>query len=214
MIMKTKLIYILLFLSVFSSGLLFAQNDKQAEQIVADFVKSVEQSAIQTDFTLTISDENGLPAQKQNGTFFIKNNKFLLMLEDVQVFFDGKTQWSYVFSNNEVSITEPSEDELAEINPIFILREYQNKSAIHFSADGKSAENYTIEMLPIIKADFDKIEVRLNKSTRNLLSMKLLGGNMSVQISFSNFQHGANIPDSRFIFNKSQYKDVFENDLR
>ena len=210
--MKTKLIFIL-FIS-FSLNL-FAQSDKQAEKIIVDFIKSVEKSAIQTNFEIKIYDQEDELNQAQKGTFTMKNNKFSLFMEDVQVFFDGKTQWAYVASNNEVSITEPSEDELAEINPIFILQEYQNKSTIAFLSDIKSSENHIIKMVPSIDSDFKKILVEVNKSTKNLASLNLSEKNgFSVSIVFSNFRQGLNLSDNIFTFDKSKYEDVFENDLR
>lgn len=212
--MKIKAIYSVMFMLVMSLGV-FAQNDKQAEMIINDFIKSVEQSAIQADFILTVLDEDNDPVQTQNGLFTMKNSKFSLILDDIHVFFDGKTQWTYVAANNEVTITEPSESELAEINPIFILQTYQDKCAIRFSSGNKSNENYAVEMIPNVETDFEKIQVSLNKSTQKPLSIKLIGKkDFSVLIGFSKFRQDMDIPDSAFVFDKNKYKDVFENDHR
>jgi len=210
--MKTKLT--VLFFILFSSNL-FAQSDKQAEKMITDFIKSVKESAIQMDFEMNVYDQENELNQTQKGTFTMKNDKFSLLMHDVHIFFDGKTQWAYVASSNEVSITEPLEDELTETNPIFILQEYQNKSTITFSSDNKSPENYIIKMVPLIDSDFSKIVAEVNKSTKNLVSLNLSGKNgFSVSIVFSNFRQGLNISDNVFTFDKNKYEDVFENDLR
>jgi len=48
-------------------------------------------------------------------------------MDEMQAWFDGKTQWAYMAQNNEVSITEPTEKELAETNPMAILSGYKTK---------------------------------------------------------------------------------------
>jgi outer membrane lipoprotein-sorting protein len=213
--MKQQLIYCLLFFTAFSTSL-FAQSDRQAEQIIADFIRSVEQNAVHAEFEMTMVDENNRVTQTQNGVFRLKGNKFSLITDDIHIFFDGKTQWTYMDAVGEVTITEPSGDELAEINPIFMLREYQNKCTIRFSIGSNSTENHSIEMTPTVPADFRKLFVQINKSTRNLSSVHLVGSQgFSLRINFSKFQRGVNIPDSSFVFDKRKYDDdLFINDLR
>ncbi len=211
--MKNKLIYCLTLFFTISAGLP-AQNNAQAEKMIADFIKSVEKNAIQTNFIMNITDQNGSITQTLSGVFTMKNDKFSLKTDDVNVFFNGKTQWTYLPSNNEVSITEPTEEELAEVNPVLILKEYRNKCNISLSADNKSNDNYLIEMTPRVVTDFKKILVRVNKTTKNLVSLHLEGKEFSVVMNFSNFRQGLNISDNTFVFDKSKYKDVFINDLR
>lgn len=213
--MKRQITYCLLLFTAFSTTL-FAQSDRQAEQIIADFIRSVEQSAVQADFEMTVFDERDNPIQVEDGVFRMRGDRFSLIMDDFHVFFDGKTQWTYVYVTNEVNITEPTSAELAEINPITILREYQNKSSIRFSADNNRAgENHSIEMTPIGATDFNRIFVQINRNTRNLSSIRLNSNQgFSVQIDFSRFQRGVNIPDSAFVFDKRNYDDVFVNDLR
>jgi outer membrane lipoprotein-sorting protein len=213
---KTNLSGIFGVFFLFSFSALFAQSDKQAEQIIADFIKSVEQNAVQADFEMTVLDENNRITQVQNGTFRMKRDKFSLITDDIHIFFDGKTQWTYMDAVGEVTITEPSGNELVEINPIFMLREYQNNSTIRFSTGSNSPENHSIEITPTVPADFKKILVQINKSTRNLSSVYLVGNQgFSLQINFNKFQRNVNISDSSFMFNKNKYdEDIFLNDLR
>jgi len=223
-LLKNNFLYIkmkrkYLFLSVFSCFLtaLSAQHSQQAESLVNDFVKSIRTATVKTGFVLTITDENGITAQQLSGTFVMQQQKFVLESQDLTVYFDGKTQWTYLEANNEVSITEPSEDELAEINPMIILHEYQDKCNIRFSPDEKSAENYAVEMTPIVQQplDFSKITVLMRKTDKNLVSMKLNSRNgYRISIRFDHFEKGAKVPDSTFVFDKKKYKNVIENDLR
>jgi outer membrane lipoprotein-sorting protein len=212
--MKQQLIYCLLFFTAFSTSL-FAQSDRQAEQIIANFIRSIEQNAVQADFEMTVFDDRNRVTQVQEGIFRMKGNKFSMITDDLHIFFDGKTYWTYMDAMGEVTIIEPTGAELADVNPILLLRQYQNNSTIRFASGNNSAENHNIEMTPNVSADFSKIFVQINKTNQNLSAINLTGNSFRVNVSFKNFRRGVNIPDSSFVFDKSKYDDdLFINDLR
>ncbi len=212
--MKNKIILIfgaLLFL--FQTSI--AQSNAQAEKIINDLLNSAKTNAIKTDFNLKISDKNNPKGQTTSGFITIKASKFVLDMSVMKVWFNGKTQWAYSPQNNEVTITEPTESELSEINPIAILSAHKAKSFIRFS-NTKSAQNYCIEMIPKLKtSEIAKIDVQVNKNTQNLFLIKLTTkkGNISL-LTLSNFLKGNNVSDSFYIFNPIKFKGVIENDLR
>ena len=138
-------------LLIFSFQFLSAQNNSQAEQILTDLLNLAKTTAIKTNFKLTISEKNNTQSQTTSGEFTLKGNKFILDMDAMKVWFDGKTQWSFVHQNKEVSITEPSEKELVETNPMAILSGFKIKCNIRFSTKIKSEQNYCIEMIPKIK---------------------------------------------------------------
>ncbi len=193
-----------------------AQTDAKAHKIVSDLLAEARGNAIKTNFKLAITEKSNSQAQVSMGTFTIKGNKFLLDMTGMKVYFDGKTQWAYVANSNEVSVTEPSEKELSETNPMAILSGFKAKSSIRFSLKIKSAQNYCIEMTPKIKGqDIAKIEVQIAKSNGNLYSVKMINKNGSSSLlSLSNFQKNIKAADNIFVFNAARYKGVEVNDLR
>ena len=199
-------------LSVFST---FSQNKNDAEKIISDVLLNAKNNAVKTDFSLIYSDKSNPKGQTTIGKFTLKGNKFVLEIIEMKVWFDGKTQWSYLPKNNEVSITEPTEKEIAETNPMAILSGFKSKSSINFSKI-KSNSNYIIELIPKIKGtEISKIEVQVNKATKNLFSIRLSNKNGSnSELILTNFQQGIALPDNFFEFNPSKYKGVSENDLR
>ena len=208
---------------IYSIALLFfcfqttvAQTDAKADKIVSDLLAEARGNAIKTNFKLAFSEKSNSQAQVSMGTFTIKGNKFVLEMVDMKVYFDGKTQWAYVAKNNEVSVTEPSEKELSETNPMAILSGFKAKSIIRFSSKVKSTQNYCIEMTPKAKnQDIAKIEVQIAKSNGNLYSIKLINKNGSASLlSLTNFQKNVKVADAIFVFNSAKYKGVEVNDLR
>jgi outer membrane lipoprotein-sorting protein len=207
-----KIIYsfALIFLSAQFLG---AQSNAQAEKIITDLLAEARTNAIKTNFRLITTDKSN--SQSASGTFTLKGSRFVLEMETLKAWFDGKTQWSYVAQSNEVSITEPTEKELAETNPMAILSGFKSKCFIKFSTI-KSATEYYIDMIPKLKdKNISKIEVQVNKSSGNLVSIKLNNKNgSSTTLKLTNFQKGLKVADNVFVFNQIKYKGVVVNDLR
>ena len=205
-----------LFILLFSYQFAIAQSNSQAEKVLTDLLNSAKTSAIKTSFKLLISEKNDTQPQSTSGTFTLKGTKFFLEMDAMKVWFDGKTQWSYVQQNNEVSITEPTEKELSETNPMAILSGFKTKCIIRFSAKSKSEQNYCIEMIPKLKNnDVVKIEVQVNKNNGSLFLICVNNKNGSIsKLILTNFQKNIIISDNSFVFNSNKYKGVSVNDLR
>lgn len=211
--MKTFIYSIALLL--FSINNISAQKATDAQTIINEISSSLNTTTIKTDFELIISDKNQLNSQSNQGSFTMKAQKFVLEMTDAKVWFDGKTQWAYMPQTNEVSITEPTEDELSSINPMAILYGYAAKSDLNFSKL-KSTENYIIDMTPrSTKDDFSKIEVQISKNSKQLKSIKMSDKNGSTTLlKLTNYRKDNSISADFFQFNKTQYKNAFINDLR
>jgi outer membrane lipoprotein-sorting protein len=209
---KSKFSILLLFLT-FQFALVHAAPD--ANQIITNILTSVQTNPIRTGFRLVVAEKNNSTKQGTVGVFTLKGSKFMLELDEMKVWFDGKTQWSYLAKNNEVTITNPTEKELAETNPMAILSTYKNKSDIRF-ASLKSSAFYVIELTPKLKnRDILKIDIQVNKTTMNLFSIKIIYKNGTTNLlTLTNYQKGIKVSDNYFVFNISKYKGVNENDLR
>jgi outer membrane lipoprotein-sorting protein len=210
--MKKKIVVLFVLMAgVFQLGM--AQTPT-AEQLITNLLNEAKNGAVKTTFKLTASDKKN--SQVSDGTFTIKGNKFVLEMDQMKVYFDGKTQWAYVPSQNEVSITEPTEKELTETNPMAILASLKNKSIIRFAPKSLVNGNYNITLLPKNKQqDIVKIEVVLNKTTNHLVSIKVFNKTGSTYLlGLTNYTMGLKFADTNFVFNTLKYKSVGINDLR
>ena len=52
-----------------------------------------------------------------SGTIAVKGKKFYATTPQAKVWFDGKTQWTYLKNNDEVNVSNPTEAQLQAINP-------------------------------------------------------------------------------------------------
>ena len=82
----------------------------------------------------TVSNPNGVQANfqmisKQYGSTYgsisIKGHKFHASTPEAIVWFDGKTQWTYMKNNDEVNVSNPTEAELQAINPYNFINIYK-----------------------------------------------------------------------------------------
>lgn len=188
---------------------LFAQNDREAERRVKAVVSELKQSAYEGRFTLLYYNAQSETTDKQSGDLTIKGNKFRMTLGANETKFDGKTQWVFVSEFNEVSITEPTTDELKEINPLVMIEHYVEKDRISEGEDG------AINFYPTDpkSSEYFRIELRLNKSnlpTRLVIHQK--NGDKITLVWDS--LNKAKVDDAYFYFDVAKYPNVEVNDLR
>ena len=193
-----------------------AQNTKQADAVVDKLLQTMERDAFSADFTLEIKDKSMPQSQTATGHLTMKGQKFSLQSDDVSVFFDGKTQWIYMPNADEVSITEPDEKEINDINPIAVLRDFKTESTVRYINKTSSNGVYCIEMVSKdLKSDVEKVELGLNKANDNIVYINQFnrnGGTMSLRLD--NLKKGIITSDKMFVFDKSKYPNVEINDLR
>lgn len=105
----------------------------------------------------TVSNPNGVQANfemrsKQfgntSGSISIKGRKFHASTPQAIIWFDGMTQWTYMRQNEEVNVSNPTEEELQAVNPYnFIniykkgfklsLKKVNNSYEVHLKASDK-----------------------------------------------------------------------------
>ncbi|GAB1415882.1 LolA-like putative outer membrane lipoprotein chaperone [Paludibacter sp.] len=208
--------YILsIFLLINSISATFSQNNADAERLTNNLINSFQKQAVQTDFTIKVSEKNSVNSQMITGKIVLRANQFFLESEELKVWFDGKTQWAYIKEANEVNISEPDAMELAQINPVAIISGFKAVSNIHFSKTKSSTNNIIVFTSKSKKADFNTITIQISKTTEDLQSINIEYKNgITNNISFKNYQKNLNIKPDIFKFDKSKANGALVNDLR
>ena len=103
-----------------------AQQQQSQARVILDKTAEAFRKAggVKVDFTVK-AVTNGLVEGVENGTIQLKGEKFVLKTSDIITWFDGKTQWSYMTKNDEVNVSNPTQEELQQINPYTFLYMYQ-----------------------------------------------------------------------------------------
>ncbi len=202
---KMKKIYLLV-LAICLSVSGFAQKDKQAREVLDKTAHALAQAGgVRATFGGTTE-----------GTLLLKGDKFYLNSGGVQSWFDGKTQWSYLESSEEVNVSSPTPEELQTINPYSLLsiykKGYNYKYAGAKSRNGK--QGYEVILTPEREQDIASITLFVSKAYQPLY-IKVEQSNNSVnEIIVTSYQTHQPLDDTAFRFDKKKYPDAEVIDLR
>lgn len=171
--------------------------------------------AFSTSKSLKASFTSVVNGEKNSGTITLQGDKFHLSSKPFSTWYDGTTQWTYVTSSNEVNVTEPTPDELAQVNPFVIisnLRKGYNPASLK-SAAGTS----TIQLTPKDSrhADIRKAVITFNNSTAFPTRIVLdTASGEKIDITVISITKGKQLPASTFVFNPKNFPRVEIVDLR
>ena len=192
-------------LSVLLPYCLSAQTDK-AKAVLDKVISTLtKDSGIQIDFEGT-----------ESGSIVMKGEKFYLHSGQIQSWYDGKTQWSYVADTEEVNISHPTPEELQGINPYHILMNYQKD--FDYTYKGSHTRNgvkgHEIVLTPKHSNNRELIRVFISQ-THQPLAMKVEQNGQTVsEINVTNYQTNQKLEDKTFRYDKSLYPNAEIIDLR
>ena len=204
---------------LFSLPHLTAQQTNKAvtllNQASAAYLKA---GGINATFTLQLLQASGTKGDLMKGTIKLKGKKFKLEVEDMITWFDGSNQWVYLKQNQEVNVSNPSEEELLMVNPVNVFQLYKHGYASSYQGlkahNGKQAHAITLtpndkySTLKSIVALFDKDNLRP-------LQINIVNKDQSgTLINIPTYQTGQTYPDNLFIYPAKDYPSNQVIDLR
>lgn len=193
---------LLAFMAVLSLGA-FAQT---AQQVLDKTAKVIgNKSGASANFSMS-SPKYG----SASGTIAIKGNKFTASTTQANVWYDGKTMWTYVKNTQEVNISNPTEAQQQSMNPYKFLTIYKNGFnlgmttlssgwKIHLTAANQ--QRSIKEMYITVDKNYYPKEIRMRQN------------NGWTTIKVSGFK-ARSLSDSAFRFNAKDYPKAEVIDLR
>ena len=195
----------------------FAQKDAKAKEWLdkssAAFNKA---GAMSIGFTLNIRD--AYLSESFDGILDLKGNKFRLNTPDIEIWFDGKTQWMLQKGYDEVQVSEPSEQEAQVMNPAVIFNIY--KKGCNYKYLGEKTEKgrkvQEVEIIPQAKgSEMTRIVMQIGAVDSLPLKIHIFYKNkMENIIHINKYQKNTALTDSYFVFNSKNYPNVEIIDLR
>ncbi|MBQ7042831.1 MAG: hypothetical protein IJN66_09030 [Muribaculaceae bacterium] len=170
--------------------------------------KYQKEGSISAQFTLS-----GV-GNSTDGTIIIAGDKFHLSTPLLSIWYNGRTQWTYSAETNEVNITEPTVEELQQVNPFAIINSFRKQ----FDATLlKSANNkYRIQLTPLksVNTSISKAIVTLNVATLYPTEIALTIDNNIITININNIKTIKTIHHKTFVFDEKKYPNAEIIDLR
>ena len=198
---KLSLVFMLMLMSIS----IYAQNAAQARKIL-DKTAAVIGRKGGASANFTVSGKYG----NSSGTISIKGNKFNARTPQAVVWYDGKTQWTYMKKSQEVNISTPTEAQQQSMNPYKFINIYKNgfKLGVKNVSGGWQVHLYATNQKRTIKEMYVTIGKNYYPKT-----IKMRQSNGWTTINVSKFKP-KNLSDSMFRFNAKDYPHAEVIDLR
>ena len=182
-----------------------AQTDAKAAEVLDKVLEDLSDNGIRADFE-----------GSETGFLLLKGEKFYLNNGNVQSWYDGKTQWSYVADAEEVNISHPTQEELQGMNPYLILMRYQTD--FNYTYKGNQMRNgvkgHEIILTPKHSGQQESVWIFVSKAYHPLAMKIERNGQTLSEINVTSYKTDQKLEDGMFRFNKSLFPNAEIIDMR
>lgn len=184
-----------------------AQNAALAKEVLDKTAAIVgRKGGASANFTLSSKKYGNI-----SGTLAIKGNMFHAKTPKSIVWYNGKTQWSYMKSTNEVNVSKPTEAQQMRMNPYKFITIYKNGYNMGISDSGN---DYWIHLTAQNKTrTVQELYILVNKKNYKPSQIRMRQDKDWTNISINNFK-ASNLSNSIFTFNAKDYPSSEVVDLR
>lgn len=149
-----------------------------------------------------------------SGTITVSGSKFTMNAGGNGVWYDGTNMWTYSKKVNETSLSNPTQAELMESNPMEVIRCY--KTAFDAKKIKEAGGKATLKLTPKKKGTSVK-EATLVVNTSTWLPSSIdviFSNNQRMTFNITSISVGGALSSSTFVYPASKYKGVEVVDLR
>ena len=206
-------------IALLSLPVIAQQQQSQAKAVLEKTAEAFKKAGgVRADFTLKAVNDGHLEG-RENGIIQLKGEKFMLKTSETTTWFDGKTQWSYMVRNDEVNVSNPTQEELQQINPYTFLYMYQKGFSYKLGTTKTFRGKAVWEVILTAKdkkQELERVTLFVTKDTYEPLYILLQqrGQQTRNEITVTSYQTRQNYADSVFAFDRKQYPGAEIIDLR
>lgn len=207
--------------SLFITLSMYGQQDQDPEaKAILDKAKTNIESYTNliANFELTIKNKRENINTTSTGTIFLKDSLYAIESPGSLVVFDGKQMWTYVEDVNEVTITEPSDEDSFTDNPAMIFSFYERDFKFRLRGstelDGKSL--HEIDLYPKdLNQPYSRYKILIEKATNNIYLVDAVSKDgIDYTAKITGYDTETVLKDKKFIFNPKDYPDIEVVDMR
>lgn len=188
--------------------------------ITASAQNSQQAKAVLDKTAAIVSNKNGATAQftiastktgTVSGKLSIKGNMFQVSTPQSMVWYNGKTQWTYLKSTEEVNVSTPNATQQLQMNPYRFINMYRKGYNLSLTDKG---QGYWIHLTAQnTKNNVPEMYILVNKKTYHPETVKMRQGKAWTTITIRNFK-ATRLANSIFTFNAKDYPQAEVVDLR
>lgn len=205
--MKLRTLFVILVLAI---GYNFAVAKINAGAFMNEAAKTIITSkSIEASFKIESNGQTTII-----GDIAVKGEKFAITTTANSTIFNGKTQWTISSDDKEISVFEPTADEIAQINPFSVIGSYEKNYNVKLISSDNSVVK--IQLTPKKKeTSIKKIVITFGTKTKLPQRMILtLDDNKVLSIGIFDVRTNADIQSSCFEVIDKNYPGYEIIDLR
>ena len=114
--------------------------------VLSSFLTNLESKILQSDFVATVEESADAP-MTYLGSLTMQGRRFTLSMYGVEAAYDGETMYMYSAETDELTLTQPTEEELIQSNPLLFAKAVADVCTVteRTSSDGKQT---TVTLVP------------------------------------------------------------------
>ena len=172
---------------------------------------NLEQKTLQSAFTVTVAEEVNAP-MNYPGEIIMQGNKFRLEMMDIEAAYDGKTMYMYSGQTDELTLSNPTVQELLEANPFLYAKALVPVCNVteRTTQDGQQT---IVTLTPKDQSiGINRFVLKVRNSDLMPLSVEIKEGKKTSTLKMKDPKFVAATPEYIFILKPS--KNTYVNDMR
>jgi len=212
--MKLKMIFLVL--SIGLVPVVKAQTSIEAQKLLELASKKMESyDNITFEFSYVLNNRVEQINQENSGEVTVADEKYRLNFLDAIQLFDGKTLYTIVPENEEITVTEAEETEDFGINPKELLEFYKEGYDYHWDISQR-VKGKKIQFVKLIPTQDDggikSLLIGIDTQENHIYKLIEVGDNGTITtLTINNMNVDNPLPENFFVFNASDYPNYYIN---
>lgn len=190
-----------------------AQAQTMASELVKNTIDNINKHKnVEFVFDYDMSNETIAVTESASGTAYMQGEAYKMEIEGQQIISDGKTLWTYLIDDEEVMVSNPTDDDNI-ITPIKLLTTYDKDYTMKY---GKSSEKgIKVVEMSNPKGEFSKVTLKINEAKLEIVSATISnrsGDAFTIKIKKTVFDQ--NLDAKFFTFDEKAHPKVDVIDMR
>lgn len=192
-------------------------QDNTAESLLENAISVIKSDAgVRMNFSFVLYDMSGEKQYDGDGTFKIDGKKYSLITEEMKLWCDGNTQWSYIKQNNEIYVSEPNAEDARTFSPVHLMELYKEGFDCVKDKSLSTDKINVVTLKPIVRGrEFEKVTISLDKRTNQPVKLVVYYDNdTSMRITISSYKGKCKFSTKDFRCREKDYPGVEFVDMR
>ena len=179
--------------------------------VLSSFLANLETKTLQSDLTVTVSEEVNAP-MNYPGSLTMQGRMFKLSMFSIEAAYDGKTLYMYAPDTDELTLTNPTDQELLEANPFLYAKALVPVcNVVERPVTGNPSPVTLITLTPKDQS------IGINRFVLKVRNADLMP--LSLEIKEGKKTSTLKLKEPKFVLDKQDYKivpvkDTYINDMR